>query len=274
MTSTAREIAVGVDGSDAAARALTWACDEALRRGLGLHLLHAWHEPMVAIGPTTALLVSELQTLARRQAEELLASLTPDGLPARSTALEGPTAAALAEAAEGADQLVVGDRGRGATRRALLGSVSTSLVQHPRNVVTVVGKVAPRPSGLVVVGVDDSPAGRRALSRAAMEADAHDAHLLAVHARQRHEGREVDVDAALRGVVRSTLPRRRDVDLRLVSGDPVTALLEASRDADLLVVGTRGLDRFERARIGSVAAGCVHHARCPVQVVPSVLQVA
>lgn len=274
MTSTAREIAVGVDGSDAGARALDWACEEADRRNLGLHLLHVWHEPMVAIGPTTALLVGELHALARRQAEDLLSSMTPDDdLPVRGTALEGPAAAALAEAAEGADQLVVGDRGRGAARRALLGSVSSTLTQHPRGVVTVVGHVPARPSGLVVVGVDDTPAGRRALSRAAMEADARDAHLVAVHARQWHEGSEDDVTETLRGVLRSTLPRR-DVDLRVVTGNPVSALLEASSDADLLVVGTRGLDRLDRARLGSVAAGCLHHARCPVQVVPAVLQVA
>jgi nucleotide-binding universal stress UspA family protein len=59
-----------------------------------------------------------------------------------------------------------------------------------------------------------------------------------------------------------------------VAGDPVAALLAAARDADLLVVGTRGHDRVERMLLGSVAAGCLHHARCPVQIVPSVLPVA
>jgi nucleotide-binding universal stress UspA family protein len=54
---------------------------------------------------------------------------------------------------------------------------------------------------------------------------------------------------------------------RVVEGDPAQALFDASSDADLLVVGSRGHGGFTEALLGSVSQHCVHHARCPVVVI-------
>lgn len=55
----------------------------------------------------------------------------------------------------------------------------------------------------------------------------------------------------------------------VVEGNPAQALLDQAKEADLLVVGSRGHGGFAEALIGSVSARCVHHARCPVVVVHS-----
>jgi len=53
----------------------------------------------------------------------------------------------------------------------------------------------------------------------------------------------------------------------VLRGDPSQILLDVAKDADLLVVGSRGHGGFAEALIGSVSARCVHHSRCPVVVV-------
>ena len=58
------------------------------------------------------------------------------------------------------------------------------------------------------------------------------------------------------------------VTVRAVNGFPAQELIEASRDADLLVVGSRGGGGFARLMLGSIGQKVVHHAHCPVVVVP------
>ncbi len=50
---------------------------------------------------------------------------------------------------------------------------------------------------------------------------------------------------------------------------PAFGLLERSEGADMLVVGSRGMGGFKGLLLGSVSTHCVHHARCPVVVVPT-----
>jgi nucleotide-binding universal stress UspA family protein len=58
------------------------------------------------------------------------------------------------------------------------------------------------------------------------------------------------------------------VTVRAVIGFPSTELIEASRKADVLVVGSRGAGGFAKLVAGSVSSQVVHHAHCPVVVVP------
>ena len=72
----------------------------------------------------------------------------------------------------------------------------------------------------------------------------------------------VDTDAKETG---ETAP---EVTVSVIRGDPAEELVKASRDADLLVVGSRGTGAFAALLMGSVSSKVIHHAACPVVVVP------
>jgi len=59
-----------------------------------------------------------------------------------------------------------------------------------------------------------------------------------------------------------------EVTVSVATGNPAEELVKASRDADMLVVGSRGLGGFGRLMMGSVSSQVTHHAACPVVVVP------
>ena len=72
------------------------------------------------------------------------------------------------------------------------------------------------------------------------------------------------LDTAIAGV-RSDYPGLK-AEARLINGHPAPVLVEASKDADLLVVGSRGHGEFVGMLIGSVSEYCVTNAQCPVLV--------
>ena len=58
-----------------------------------------------------------------------------------------------------------------------------------------------------------------------------------------------------------------EIELQAIQGAPAGVLVAASRDADLLVVGSRGHGGFVGLLLGSVSQQCAHHAECPVVIV-------
>ncbi|MDA8292146.1 MAG: universal stress protein [Actinomycetota bacterium] len=131
----------------------------------------------------------------------------------------------------------------------------------------------------VVVGVDGSRQSRAALEWAARYAGLVGAQLRAVIAWQRESGfgyfpegergLEHEARRVLSHAVELVLGREHDVDLVLevVRGNPTTVLLEASRGADVLVVGDRGYGGFAGLLLGSVGENCLRHATCSVVLV-------
>jgi nucleotide-binding universal stress UspA family protein len=112
--------------------------------------------------------------------------------------------------------------------------------------------------GVIVVGVDHSEGAKAALRFALGEAKLRQASLRVVHAWQ------------LGYVSASFDPGSYPVlggELGDLRGAAETVLVDESREADLLVVGSRGLGGFSGLLLGSVSQQCAHHAACPVVIV-------
>ena len=136
-------ILCGVDGSEGAQHALRWAVAEAARRDATLVLVHAWELPPVvaypfAAGPMfeTAAIEDAAQRVMRAAVSDVRA-IDADVM-VESAVVHGAPATVLLQAAEKADLVVVGSRGRGGFTGLLLGSVSQQVVHHSPCPVVVV----------------------------------------------------------------------------------------------------------------------------------------
>ncbi|MFL6138385.1 MAG: universal stress protein [Frankiaceae bacterium] len=134
----------------------------------------------------------------------------------------------------------------------------------------------------VVVGVDGSPSSLAALRWAYDQAVAHDAKLHAVMAwtqgpatvsagmpRVPDLAPEETARRVLDEAVAEVVGKGRDdlVERFVVPGSPTKVLLDRAGDADLLVVGSRGIGGFAGLLLGSVSQQVTQHARCPVVVI-------
>ena len=139
----------------------------------------------------------------------------------------------------------------------------------------------------IVAGVDGSHDAHRALEWAMQEAAARHAPLTVITVHQAaasgwigtpiflpvdqpaaEQARQAAGEAVAKAAAQLGESPPVAVTVRAVSGFPAQELIEASRDADLLVVGSRGGGGFARLMLGSVSDQVVHHAHCPVVVVP------
>lgn len=140
---------------------------------------------------------------------------------------------------------------------------------------------------VIVVGVDGSAGSDRAVAWALDEARVHGDRVVLVHSWEfpsfgvtnfagdplpvfGHDDIQRLASEVLDAAERDARAKEPTVELsgRLVEGHPASALIDASVGARLLVVGSRGLGGFKGMLMGSVSSSCVHHARCPVVVIP------
>jgi nucleotide-binding universal stress UspA family protein len=81
------------------------------------------------------------------------------------------------------------------------------------------------------------------------------------------KARQAAEEMTLKAIAQLGEAQPASVTVRAVTGYPAEELINASEDADLLVVGSHGAGGFARLIIGSVSNYVVHHAHCPVVVV-------
>ena len=193
--------------------------------------------------------------------------------------------ALLAKALEiDARMIVLGTRGLGAVRGALLGSVTAALATHSRcPVVVVPSGDTPPDDGPVVVGVDGTTNSEPAIEAAFTEASLRGVPLVAVHAWS-----DVDFDtlpaavenlpwealgtseeASLAESLAGWRERFPDVDVHkvVVRDRAVDQLLERSRPAQLVVVGSHGRGGFRGMLLGSTSRSLLHRIDRPLMIV-------
>ncbi|WEO99277.1 universal stress protein [Streptomyces sp. FXJ1.172] len=284
-----RPITAGVDGSEESLAALDWAAREAVRRGLPLRVVHAWrYAEQLATADRSAQRGWVSQGV--REAVRAVAERHPQLAPAVDV-VEGEPAHALVRAAAEAEMLVLGSRGHGPVVGFLLGSVGLQAIAESGRPVVLV-RAGDRPAAEaagrdVVVGQQGDGEDSAAALRFAFEtAAARGATVRAVRAwtlppvfayspgslklLDDAGGLEPYEKQALADALRPWRERFPDVPVaeQVELGSAGQVLLEAAGRAQLLVVGRRAHRTAVGARIGSVAHGVLHHAGCPVAVVP------
>ncbi|MFD3625560.1 universal stress protein [Streptomyces sp. NPDC058698] len=270
-------VIVGVDGSPSSLAAVDVAAREARLRGARLRIVHAFSRP------------ADLDPMIHgvlAQAEQRAHDRTP-GLEVNRTVASGDTLTVLRSEARHAVLTVVGERGHSAFGALLLGSTALQLAAHGHGPLMVV-RGRDDPQGPVLLAVDGSPAGDAAASFAFAEAALRGASLVAMHVWNTwseptpYEAPAdplsvvVDLDQLVerhrRVLEEAVAPGRAAhpgvaVELRLERARVRHALLDATREAQLVVTGARGHGGFAGMLLGSVSQALLHHADCPVTVV-------
>jgi nucleotide-binding universal stress UspA family protein len=279
-------IVVGFDGSESSQQAIEWAASEAERRRASVRVVTSYSmEPLTdfAAGATdSGVDMTEIEAECTDRLQSATAAVF-DGHPGVDHEIEAvrvsPARALLTEA-EHADLVVVGSTGAGAFTRFLLGSTTGALLASCPCPVVVVPTEAPESTGRIVVGTDGSEHADHAVRWAADEADRRGAELVIVHGWKRHyhltiEGVDqaddftpVDAELILDQAVEAVRAvSGANVVGQLVEGSVADTLLDLSKTADLLVVGSRGRGGFRAMLFGSIASSVATHSHCPAVIV-------
>lgn len=286
-------IVVGIDGSPSAAAALAWAVEDARARSWALRAVMCWDYLAQHHVPDTPIAFDpEYDEAAAAAALEAFvgdAAGQPD-VPIERRVVLDLAARGLLESAADADLLVLGARGVGGFEALLLGSTSDQCLRHSPVPVVIVRPGppanAPDEAAKVVVGFDGSDGSMRALDWAIEHALARTLHLEVL--------RSWDVPTSVVPFIESCEPIERlaqesvreavarceaaglagRVRGRVICSDAGSAMIDASRSAGLVVVGSRGRSTFKGLLLGSVSHRLASHASGPIAVIPAGVRTA
>jgi len=281
-------IVVGVDTSSESEVAVDWARSVASPEAR-IVLVHAWEIPIVT-GYDVVIPIdpAEIEEIASAGMTELTERFDDDRLETRLE--QGHAGRGLVSIADelGATMIVVGHRGKG-RMSMMLGSTANYVVHHSTRPVVVVRGEHVGPPERVVVGVDDHDIDDENGENESVRAVrwAYDLpgvrHVQVVHAwflpalavgmftpvGAELEQMDKAADAVVDHVVEAAGPPPDGVEMtcEAVRGTPGFGLIEASRDADLVVVGSRGRGGFAGLLLGSTSAEVAAHCHVPVAII-------
>lgn len=272
MSMPADAVLVGYDGSPDSQRGLAWAARASERHARALHVI---------VAQSYGLILDAAATELTEEARDLAAAYDVGSV--TTAVIEEDPAPALIAAAQDASMVVVGSRGHSRMAGALVGSVSRHLAHHAPCTAVVVRAPHDSEATRIVVGVDGSPGGERALAFAFAEARRVGAPLTAVHAWSAppaYAGPSAGVmsltpgdeagltERLLSEALAEWVKQHPDVELtpETTPLHPKRALVDASHRAALVVVGAHGRGAFTGLLLGSVGDSLLHQASCPVAI--------
>jgi nucleotide-binding universal stress UspA family protein len=287
----AKTVVVGVDGSEGSFEALLWAAHHAHRAEVPLKIVTVTEIPAVytaaglpamPVGSTFEDLVEHGMDVNARAVDD--ARAMDLGIDISGVSFVGTPILNLVEQTEFGDVLVVAAGSHTGRLSDLLGTVATGVVHRAHGPVVIVhGTIGhDAPMRRIVVGVDGWDESTLALRWACALAEFADATIDIVHGWEYpYHAKDVlgspraamqqDAIDLIDGVVKELdeHERRLIAGTHIVEGAPAEVLIDASKDADLLVVGSRGRGGLRSLLLGSVSRKAAHHAACAVAVVPS-----
>ena len=291
MTSTPRPVVVGVDGTPGSLSAVRWAAEEALLRKLPLRLVYVYTwppnygpTPMYGAWPTRdPLEIKETAEQLALEAADVARAAQPT-VEVTAESVEGSRVPVLIAESGRAAVLVLGSRELGPFGSVVLGSVGAGVAAHAACPVVVVRGAAgePETGARVVAAVDGTETSERVLEYAFEHASRYGIGVRALLCWSPHVYElsgwlrdsyaqaatlaEVWLSEALAGW-REKYPEV-PVSAGVVEAHAVSGLVAESAGAHLLVVGSRGRHALAGTLLGSVSQGVLHHATCPVAVLP------
>ena len=285
-----KTVVVGIDGSEVANDALKFAAGEALRRGARLIAVHVGEVPHDGNPRPIVIEVHEFGEILRTEAVATVAELYPT-VHCETVVREGNPAAVLIDMSKEADLVVVGTHRTGRLRGFVLGSVSQRVAAHAHCPVMTISGEATHDDGPVVLGVSSSEGGLAAMRFACEEARIRGTSVHAVRAAvvadwttvgfaypmaMTMANLEDSARASLDKVVEIATAEYPDVHVipEMPNQDPFVALLKASDDAALLVLGARRDETADLPHLGPISAWLLHQAQCPLVVVNHVTEAA
>ncbi|MPY31180.1 universal stress protein [Streptomyces adustus] len=297
-----RTITVGIDGSRESRAATEWAAREAQLRDLPLKIVHVWQPVPDPMAQDPLLGAETQQHWTERIPREAAAGISRrhPGVEVITEQLSGHPGDVLAGAAKSAELLVLGSRGLGGLGGLVVGSIGLSAVAHAERPVVLVRAPAtaadehePDPSGIpsaatpfrpVVLGLDVEHPDETLIEFAFDAAGRRATSLRVVHGWNPppyyaygtpanpvlHEALALREAEVLAEVLRPWRKKHPDVEIVEESryGSAAVHVVEASREASLVVVGRRIRRSPFGAHIGHVTHAVLHHSTAPVAVVP------
>lgn len=291
-TIVAKSVVVGVDGSEGSFEALIWATHHAQRTGLPLHVVTITEIPAVytAAGVPALPMGSTFDELVQQGVDVNLRAIDDAaafelGITVTGQAIVGTPVVNLLEATPPGDVLVVSATSQKSRMADVLGSVATGVVHRAHGPVIVVHGPVPHDAPLhrIVVGLDGHDESATSIHWACELARLTGARLELVHAWEYpyrtkdavFGSPQADMQRDATQFAEAAVAALSDDDRAVVSATQVVegltadVLVDVSKDADLLVVGSRGRGGVRSLLLGSVTRKVVQHAGCTVAVVPS-----
>ncbi|MFE3581317.1 universal stress protein [Streptomyces vinaceus] len=290
MSGVSGGVVVGVVDAEELVPVVRAAAWEALARGGALRLLHAVEWPLPPGAEEAGMdhvqraerVIAPFADLVAKEFPQV--RVVPD-------IVSGSPAPALLRRSHEVALVVVGHRGSGGFPRLPLGSVALQVATHAGCPVLVIRRGAEPDSGRehprVVAAVEAGGVPAEVMDFAVAAAVRREADLDVIHAlapptltsagitgpvltdeKALGESAAQELEREL-AAYRERWPRLR---LRVQEGRPASVLVEASRTAELLVAGSRGRSGLKRLMLGSVSGEVLHHAHCPVAVIPCATQ--